>query len=112
MKIFVTGAVLLAGVSLAAPAIAAPGQCSMTGYEDFACDVDVDGGGITFALPDGQSFVFAHVADGEGLGYLIPTQPEPGALPQELGMFAPVADKPGCWLGAKDDITFCAAIEQ
>lgn len=109
---FVTGTVLLAGLALAVPAHAAPGQCSFTGYDSFDCDVTADGGGITFALPDGQVFVFAHVADGQGIGYLGAAEPRPGSYPAELGIFEPVAGEDGCWLGARDDIRFCAALLQ
>ena len=84
----------------------------MTGFSDFACDVSVDGGGLTFGLPDGTGLVFAHLADGEGLGYRVTSDAEPGRRPEELGMFAPIEDRPGCWYGAEDDITFCAAIAQ
>jgi hypothetical protein len=112
MKIFVSGAALLVGLALAAPAAAAPGQCSMTGYDAFDCDVTVDGGGITFALPSGETFVFAHEANGEGLGYLIAAEPQPGRYPEELGRFVPVEGEDGCWLGDKDGITFCAALVQ
>lgn len=112
MKRFVTGAVLLAGLALAGPAMAVPGQCSMTDYGSFACDVTADGGGITFALPDGQVFVFAHLADGAGQGYLIAADAAPGRLPQALGEFVPVDDEPGCWHDARDTRKFCAAIAQ
>lgn len=112
MRIFVTGAALVCGLALAAPAVAAPGQCSMTGQGEFPCDVTVDGGGITFALPSGETFVFAHEANGEGLAYLIAAEPQPGRYPQELGRFVPVEGEAGCWFGAKDEITFCAALEQ
>lgn len=112
MKIFVTGAVLLAGLALAGPAHAAPGQCSFTGYGSFACDVTADGGGITFALPDGQVFVFAHVADGEGIGYIGAAEPGPGRFPQDLGTFRPVPDEAGCWQGGQDGTRFCAALLQ
>lgn len=109
MKIFVTGAMLLAGLAFAVPANAAPGQCSVTGYDTFDCDVTVDGGGITFTLPDGQNFVFAHVADGAGIGYL---GTEGQRYPQDLGAFLPIEDEPGCWLGEKANIKFCAALLQ
>ncbi len=112
MKKFVTGAVLLVGLAFAVPANGAEGQCSVTGFGDFACDLTVDGGGITFALPDGRSFVFAHVSDGEGLGYISVADPRPGNYPEELGAFAPVEGEDGCWFGAKDGITFCAAFLQ
>lgn len=112
MKNLMTGAALAFGLALAVPAAAAPGQCSMTGYGDFACDVDVDGGGITFALPDGQMFVFAHEADGEGPGYLIAAEPQPGRAPEGLGRFVPVDGEEGCWSAAESELTFCAALEQ
>ena len=112
MKKFVTGAVLLAGLALAVPANAAPGQCSVTGYDTFDCDVTVDGGGITFLLPDGQSFVFALVVDGQGLGYLGAADQRPGTYPEELGSFLPVEGEAGCWLGEKDGLKFCAAVLQ
>lgn len=112
MKILMTGAALAFGLALAAPAAAAPGQCSMTGYGEFACDVNVDGGGITFSVPGGETFVFVHEANGEGAGFLIPAEPTPGRRPAELGRFAPAEGQPGCWFGDKDDITFCAALEQ
>lgn len=107
-----TGVAMVAGFALAAPAAAAPGQCMMTGYDDFACDVSVDGGGISFALPDGQLFVFAQQLDGAGLGYRIAADVAPGDRPDELGAFTPVDGEPGCWFGEKDEITFCAALEQ
>jgi len=112
MKMFVTGALLLAGFALAVPANAAPGQCSFTGWEDFDCDVAVDGGGITFALPDGRMFVFAHEADGAGLGYIGAADPAPGTFPQALGGFTPVEGEAGCWFGAQAEIKFCAALLQ
>src|SRR5690606_25949338 len=71
MKNFLSGAMLIAGFTLATSAQAAPGECSVSGYDTFACDVSVDGGGITFELPDGKMFVFSQTVVGEGLGYLI-----------------------------------------
>jgi hypothetical protein len=112
MKTILTGALLLAGLALAAPVAAAPGQCSMTGFDSFDCDVTADGGSVTFALPDGQVFAFAQEANGEGQGYLIAADAAPGQRPQELGRFAPVEGEAGCWLGARDGIKFCAALVQ
>lgn len=112
MKMMVTGAAMLMGLALAVPAGAAPGQCSMTGYDTFQCDVTVDGGGLTMGLPDGRTFVFVHEADGEGLGFLIAADARPGQSPQELGRFSPVEGEPGCWVGAKDETRFCAAVQQ
>lgn len=112
MKTFLTGVVIVAGFALAAPAAAAPGECSITGYNDFPCDISVDGGGITFDLPDGETFVFVHGGDDQGMGYLIPAQSDPGDRPRELGNFEPVHGEAGCWFGERDEITFCAALEQ
>ncbi|WEJ34682.1 hypothetical protein [Devosia sp. SD17-2] len=112
MKRILTGAVLLGGLALAAPAGAAPGLCEMTDYDSFDCDVSVDGGGLTFALPDGQVFAFALTADNEGQGYRISADARPGQVPVELGVFAPIADEPGCWFGARYDIRFCAMVLQ
>lgn len=112
MRTFLTGAAVLAGLALVVPAQAMPGQCSVTGYEDFACSVDADGGGLTFVLPDGQTFVFAQLEDGAGFAYRIADDNQPGSRPEELGMFAPLDSKPGCWLGEKDAITFCVSVEQ
>jgi hypothetical protein len=111
MKTIVTGAALL-GLALAVPALAAPGQCSVTGYDTFECDVSVDGGGLTFGLPDGQIFAFALVAADEGLGYRIAADAAPGQRPVELGTFRPVEGEPGCWLGERDGTKFCAALVQ
>ena len=49
---------------------------------------------------------------GEGLGYLIAAEPQPGRRPEELGRFVPVEGQDGCWFGEQDEITFCAALEQ
>ncbi|MCW5722296.1 MAG: hypothetical protein KIS86_14235 [Devosia sp.] len=112
MKRFLTGAALLAGFALAGSAVAAPGQCEMTGYDSFACDVTIDGGGLTFALPDGQIFAFALVAENEAHGYRIAADAAPGQRPVELGSFVPVENEPGCWFGAKAEIRFCAMVAQ
>jgi hypothetical protein len=111
MKIL-SGVALAFGLALVAPAMAVPGQCSMTGFGEFPCDVVVDGGGLTFALPDGRALVFAHSGDGQGQGYLIAADAERGQRPEELGMFVPVENELGCWNGAQDEITFCAATAQ
>ena len=110
MKIMFTGAMLAASLALAAPALAVSGQCSLTGYDAFECDVETDGGGLTFALPDGQTFAFALVEDNEGLGYLIAADARPGQLPEELGTFRPLADDPGCWQAKRDETKFCALV--
>lgn len=112
MKTLLTGAVLLLGLAPAVPAFATPGQCSMTGYDDFECDVAADGGGITFGLPDGQVFAFALTAENEGIGYRIAADAAPGQAPKALGTFHPVDGEPGCWIGERDATKFCAAIAQ
>lgn len=112
MKTKIMGAALLAGLSLVSPASAASGQCSLTGYDPFECDVELDGSGLTFGLPDGQIFAFAVTGDGEGLGYRIPAGAAPGQRPIELGRFVPVAAEPGCWQGERSGIKFCASVMQ
>jgi hypothetical protein len=104
-----------AGVAcvMAGAALAAPGQCSMTEYGTFDCDVTMDGGGLTFGLPDGQTFAFALVDENEGLGYLIAPDARPGQRPDELGPFSPDADAAGCWISdRKSDMRFCAMVAQ
>lgn len=110
MKIMFTGAMLAASLALAAPALAVSGQCSLTGYDEFDCEVETDGGGLTFALPDGQTFAFALVEENEGLGYLLAADAKPGQLPEELGTFTPLADEPGCWQAERNDTKFCAMV--
>ena len=110
MKIMFTGAMLAASLALAAPALAVSGQCSLTGYDEFDCEVETDGGGLTFALPDGQTFAFAVVEENEGLGYLLAADAKPGQLPEELGTFTPMADEPGCWQAERNDTKFCALV--
>lgn len=112
MKTMLTGAVLLCGLALAVPAAAAPGQCFLTGYGAFPCDVSADGGGLTFPLPDGNVFAFALVAVDEGVGYRVAADAEPGQAPKVLGTFRPVTGEDGCWQADRDEIRFCAAVEQ
>lgn len=112
MKKKYTGAMLLVSLALAAPALAAPGQCSMTGYGEFACDVATDGGGLTFELPDGQVFTFALVEEDEGIGYRIPADANPGQIPVELGAFEPVPGEAGCWRSEDEETRFCAMVLQ
>ena len=110
MKIMITGAMLAASLAFAAPALAVSGQCSLTGYDEFDCDVATDGGGLTFALPDGQTFAFVLVEENQGIGYLIAADARPGQLPEDLGTFAPLPDEPGCWLAERDEAKFCALV--
>lgn len=112
MNILTTGAALVFGLALATPALASEGQCAFTGFGTFDCDVELDGSGLTFTLPDGQTFAFAVVTDGEGLGYRIAADAGPGQRPVELGQFVPVADEPGCWQSQKDETRFCASVMQ
>ena len=92
--------------------MAAPGQCTVRDGAAFDCDVALDGSGLTFALPDGQVFAFALVEDGVGMGYLAAPDAAPGSRPEELGQMVPVPDKPGCWMGGRDDFSFCAQVAQ
>ena len=111
----VLGAVALGAVVAcfgAGTAVAAPGQCEVSGFDSFDCDVAMDGGGLTFALPDGEIFAFALVEDGEGLGYLIAPDARPGQRPEELGTFTPIEGEPGCWAGERDIERFCVLVEE
>ena len=105
------GVVAAAGLGLmTVMASAAPGQCSVTGLDTFDCEVVLDGGGLTFDLPDGRTFAFAVMEEGQGTGYLIAADAAPGSLPNALPGLVAVEGKPGCW--ARDDFEFCAMIEQ
>ena len=108
MKITVLGSALIWGL-LTGVAHAEPGQCVVTGFETFDCELARDGGGLTFALPDGRVFSFALVSENEGLAYL--TEPET-MYPTELGRMTPASDAPGCWVGGKDGFTFCAQVAE
>ncbi|KKB80005.1 hypothetical protein VW35_06000 [Devosia soli] len=105
-----TGAMLVVSLALATPASADKGQCSLTDYDTFDCDVATDGGGLTFGLPDGQVFAFALTDDDEGLGYRIPADATPGQRPVELGIFEPLPGQPGCWRALRNDTKFCASV--
>jgi hypothetical protein len=95
-------------VSLAA---AAPGQCMVSGYDTFDCDVALDGGGLTFTLPDGQIFAFTLIEEGVGMAYLIDPKAAPGQRPAELREFRAVAGEPGCW-ARDEDYQFCVLVQQ
>ena len=97
--------------AMVAGAAAAPGQCTVTGYDTFDCDIALDGSGLTFALPDGGTFAFAVDEDGAGTGYLIASGSAPGSYPDELSALLPVDGRPGCW-AREDDFEFCVLIEQ
>jgi hypothetical protein len=111
----VLGAAVLGAVvagMMAVAAVAASGQCTFADCGTFDCDVTVDGGGLTFGLPDGKTFVFAQIEDGEGLGYLIGADAKPGARPKELGELAPVDGEAGCWESTDRDYKFCVLVEE
>lgn len=108
MKSLVMGSALMWGL-WAGVAQAEPGQCTVSGVGTFDCDLARDGGGLTFALPDGRVFSFALVSQSDGLGYLA----EPNAsYPAELGRMTPANDAPGCWVGGKDGFAFCVQVAQ
>ncbi|MDB5615659.1 MAG: hypothetical protein JWQ22_3312 [Devosia sp.] len=90
---------------------AAPGQCTVSGYGGFDCDVVTDGGGLTFGLPHGRTFAFALMEEGVGTGYLIAGDAAPGARPKAIQDMTAVDGKPECWARA-DEFEFCALIEQ
>ena len=92
-------------------AAAAPGQCTVTGYDTFDCEVALDGGGLTFTLPDGKTFAFTLAEDGVGSAFLIEADAGPGQVPDELRDFQPVEGQPGCWARG-DEFEFCVLVEQ
>lgn len=92
--------------------LAAPGQCTVTGYDSFPCEVTLDGGGLTFGLPDGQTFAFALVAEGKGQAYRISPDAGPGRIPDDLGTFKAVEDEAGCWASTRDEFRFCVLVQQ
>jgi hypothetical protein len=100
-----------AGGAMTTLAMAAPGQCTVTGYDTFDCDVVLDGGGLTFALPDGRIFAFTVIEDGVGTAYLIDDDAAPGDRPEELREFRAVEDRPGCW-ARDEDYEFCVLVQQ
>lgn len=109
---------ILAGVVAAAAtgamttlAMAAPGQCTVTGYHTFDCDVALDGGGLTFSLPDGKIFAFTLIEEGVGTAFLISPDAAPGQRPEELREFNAVDGRPGCW-ARDEEFSFCVLVEQ
>ena len=62
--------------------------------------------------PDGNVFAFALVAVDEGVGYRVAADAQPGQAPKVLGTFRPVTGEDGCWQADRDEIRFCAAVEQ
>jgi hypothetical protein len=109
--IWATAIVVAAMGTMGTLAVAAPGQCTVTGYDTFACDVALDGAGLTFALPDGRIFAFTLVEEGVGTAFLVDADAKPGQRPEELREFSAVADKPGCW-ARDEDYEFCVLVEQ
>lgn len=103
-------AAILIWSAMVAVASAAPGQCSVTGLDMFECDVVLDGGGLTFDLPDGRTFAFALMEEGVGTGYLIAADAAPGTLPDALPGLVAEEGKPGCW--ARADFEFCAMVAE
>jgi hypothetical protein len=108
MKFAVLGSALIWGL-LTGVALAEQAQCSVTDFGTFDCELSRDGGGLTFALPDGRVFSFALVSETEGLGYL--AAPDT-AYPTELGTMTPAHHAPGCWVGGKDNFAFCAQVAE
>lgn len=106
---FVAATLIWGAMVLAASA--APGQCTVSGYDTFDCDVALDGQGLTFGLPDGRTFAFALTGEDEGAAYLIDADAAPGSLPEELRGFAAVDGKPGCW-ARDEDFEFCVLVEE
>jgi len=92
-------------------AAATPGQCTVTGYDTFDCDVALDGSGLTFALPDGRTFAFTLTEEGVGTAFLIEPDAAPGRPPEALREFRPVDGKPGCW-ARDEDYAFCVLVQQ
>lgn len=108
------GVAALAAAGLGAMAVAAyaaPGQCMVTGYGTFDCDVALDGGGLTFGLPDGKTFAFALLEDGVGEAYLNAADAAPGARPVVLDGLLAVDGKPGCW-AREDEFEFCVLVAE
>lgn len=104
----VVAAVLVGAATIAMPAWAQPGQCSVTGFGTFDCDVVLDGGGLTFGLPDGSTLAFTLDEAEHGDAYLSAADAQPGESPRQLPDFMPGA-KPGCWMRA-DGFEFCAMV--
>ena len=84
----------------------------MTGFSNFDCHVETDGGGLTFALPNGETFTFALTTPETGLGYSIAADAAPGERPTELGAFSAVAGEPGCWQSDRDETKFCVLVAE
>lgn len=109
--IWATAIVAAATGALMTLAVAAPGQCTVTGYDTFDCDVALDGGGLTFELPDGTIFAFTLAEDGAGTAYLVDDEAEPGDRPESLREFRAVEGRPGCW-AREPDYEFCVLVQQ
>ncbi len=90
---------------------ATPAQCTVTDYGQFDCDVALDGGGLTFNLPDGRTFAFTLTEKDRGVAFLIEADAKPGQPPQELHEFKAVDGKAGCW-ARNDAYEFCVLVAQ
>lgn len=93
-------------------AMAMPGQCTVTGYGWFDCEVVLDGAGLAFDLPDGRTFAFTLTEEGSGTGFLGDADPEPGQYPKVLQGFSALENKPGCWASEQEDFEFCVLVQQ
>lgn len=111
MRVFVAGALLACGLAMVSPAAAAPGQCLLTGFESFPCDVVVDGASLAFDLPDGRRFAVVFDAAGQGTAFARRPDAAPGTRPDDLGRFEPVEGEPGCWQKLRLQTRFCVMVE-
>ncbi len=107
-KMMLAAAVFAGAAGMATLAAAQPGQCRVTGFGEFDCDVVLDGGGLSFSLPDGSTLAFTLEEAELGSAYLIGADAKPGQRPQELRDFIPGAE-PGCWM-REDGFEFCAFV--
>lgn len=111
MKVLVAGALLAGGLAMVSPVAAAPGQCMLTGFESFPCDVAIDGAGLAFDLPDGRRFAVVFDEAGQGTAFARRPDAAPGTRPGDLGRFLPVAGEAGCWQKAGAEDRFCVMVE-
>lgn len=101
-------AAMIAGTAISTAAFDQPGQCTVTGYGTFDCDVVVDGQSLSFSLPDGGTLAFTLLEPALGVGYLLSPNAKAGQGITEMDGFAPIMDEPGCW--ARDQFEFCAMV--
>lgn len=111
-RLILASALAVAGMGAMVTLVAAaPGQCTVSGYETFDCDVTLDGSGLTFALPDGKTFAFTLGEEGVGTGFLIDADATPGQVPDALRELRAVEGQPGCW-ARDEDFSFCVLVQQ